>query len=182
MGILDTLPGCAQRWAHRGPFIAAPWALLSTLEQSQLPSSSSPPPSPSPPIRPSAAAAPILALLRWRRKRTAAAAHRRSNLVKRSNKKVESSAPLLSGLPSAAGRPAGRLGPGPLGLHGCQGRRTGDGTRTMTSLGSGRTKEDADGGAWRRKWQIRYSGRSSKRELRFIMRWIARVEKKGRGS
>ena len=107
---------------------------------------------------------------------------RRSNLVKRSNKKVESSAPLLSGLPSAAGRPAGRLGPGPLGLHGCQGRRTGDGTRTMTSLGSGRTKEDADGGAWRRKWQIRYSGRSSKRELRFIMRWIARVEKKGRGS
>ena len=78
----------------------------------------------------------------------------RANLVKRYNKKVESSAPSFS---SCLSRPALPSWPTrPLGLHCCQGR--GNKKQDDDLGGSGRTKKTpAVAVRWRRKWEISYS-------------------------
>ena len=98
-------PVCARRWPHRGPFIAAPWALLSTLEQSQLPPPSS-----------------LLPLLLFYSSNSAESCpHSRTTASAEFGREIQQES-------REHIRPSEVWALGPLGLRRCQGR-----TRTMTS-------------------------------------------------
>ena len=101
-------PVCARRWPHRGPFIAAPWALLSTLEQSQLP-----PPSSFSSLSSLSSSFSSNSAESCPHSRTTASAEFGREIQQESREHI---------------RPSEVWALGPLGLRRCQGR-----TRTMTS-------------------------------------------------